>query len=131
LAALLSYPRELWVKIWYRLYLLIVEITSWLIGFIYAIKQPVFLSEFEFIDCVVKQPFLVLQLQPDSACKHFGAEAGRECVPYEKDSSCPLCSLEDNTPELSILGDSKGRFSAMSNSVVAQNTFLCKIELFW
>lgn len=49
MAALLNHPRELWVKIWCRLHLLMVEITSWLIGFIYAVKQPMLLSEF--IDC--------------------------------------------------------------------------------
>lgn len=78
MAALVSHPREIWVKIWCILYLLIVEIISWFIGFIYAVKQPMFLSEFELIDCVVKQPFLVLH---DCACKAFVAKQGGNVSP--------------------------------------------------
>lgn len=54
MAALLSQPRELWVEIWCRLYLHIVEVTSWIIVFIYACLSLSSLT-------VLKQPFLVLQ----------------------------------------------------------------------
>lgn len=92
MAALLSHPRELWVKIWCRLHLLMVEITSWPIGLYMLLNSLCFCLNLSSL-AVVKKPFLALQLQPDCAYKAFGAEAGKRCVPLGESNFLSIMQL--------------------------------------